>query len=154
MGSETPRVQLAIGSRFENVDLVQVVVEESLKRLDLDEEIAHWIGMAVREAVANAIKHGNRQDPAKKVEIEFGIEGEEVVIRVRDQGAGFDPSGLRDPRTTENLLRPNGRGIFFMKEFMDDIDYSFRPEGGTLVTLRKRIAAPPEGLVQAQEDER
>ncbi len=140
----TPQVHLAVGSRYENIDLVQVVVEESLKRLELDEDTAHWIGMAVREAVANAIKHGNRQDPTKQVEIDFGVEAGEVVIRVKDQGRGFDPARLKDPRLSENLLRPDGRGIFFMRNFVDQIDYRFGPEGGTLVTLRKRIQATPE----------
>ena len=74
--SGPPQVHLAIGSSFHNIELVQVVVEEALRRLDLDPDDAHWIGIAVREAVANAVKHGNRQDPDKKVELDFGVEGD------------------------------------------------------------------------------
>jgi len=141
MAAEVPQVHLAIGSQFENIELVQIVVEESLRKLDLDDATAHSIGLAVREAVANAIKHGNQQDPDKQVEIGFGVEQGEVVIEVTDQGAGFDLLEVKDPLNPDNLLRPNGRGIFFMNSFMDAIDYSFKPEGGTVVTLRKRLAS-------------
>ncbi len=143
MAAENPRVHLVIGSQYENIELVQIVVEESLRKLDLDEASAHSISLAVREAVANAIKHGNRQSPEKRVEIDFGVTGGQVVIEVSDQGAGFDPRQVADPRAPDNLLRPDGRGIFFMHSFMDDIDYSFKPEGGTVVTLRKRLASAP-----------
>jgi len=139
MPSRESRVHLVVGSRYENIDLVQVVVEESLKQLDLDEDTSHWVGMAVREAVANAIKHGNLEDPDKKVEIDFGLEGDEVIIEVQDEGKGFDLAELSDPRAEENLLRPHGRGVFYMKSFMDEVDYTFLPAGGTIVTLRKRL---------------
>lgn len=152
MAPTIPRVQLQIGSRYENIDLVQVVVKESLRQLSLDEDTSHWIGLAVREAVANAIKHGNRQDPGKKVDVEFGLEHGQVVIIVQDQGRGFDVASLPDPRSPENLLRPDGRGIFFMRKFMDEIDYSFLPGGGTVVTMRKRIGSRPTGRRQPQEE--
>jgi serine/threonine-protein kinase RsbW len=141
MAAEVPQVHLAIGSQFENIELVQIVVEESLRKLDLDEATAHSIGLAVREAVANAIKHGNQQDPDKRVDVDFEIKQGEVVIEVTDQGTGFDLLEVKDPLNPDNLLRPNGRGIFFMNSFMDTIDYSFKPEGGTVVTLRKRLAS-------------
>jgi len=130
---------LAIGSRFENIELVQVVLKDCLERLGMDEDASHWIDIAVREAVANAIKHGNDQDPAKQVHVDVTLAGGELVIQVQDEGRGFDPSHLDDPRAPENLLKPNGRGIFYMKSFMDDIQYSIRPGGGTVVTLRKRV---------------
>lgn len=136
------RVHLSIGSRFENIELVQVVLKDALTRLGMDEDARHWIDIAVREAVANAIKHGNEQDPAKTVHVDVAVEGEDLVIRVADEGVGFDPTGVHDPRAPENLLRPNGRGIFYMKNFMDNIHYGSAPGGGTLVTLRKRLAGP------------
>lgn len=142
MSQADPDIRLAIGSRFENIDLVQVVLEDSMKQLDLEEDMRHWIGIAVREAVANAIKHGNRQSPEKEVEIEVALAPAEVVIRVRDQGEGFDPTSIRDPLEPSNLLRPDGRGIFYMRSFMDEVDYSF--SGGTVVTLRKRLATTSE----------
>ena len=140
--SEDHRFHLAIGSRFENIELVQVVLNDSLERLGLDSDARHWVDIAVREAVANAIKHGNAQDPAKTVEVDAGMDGGELVIRVEDQGGGFDPGQLGDPLAPENLLRPNGRGIFYMRSFMDAVDYRPRPGGGTVVTLRKRLFGP------------
>jgi len=134
---------LDVGSRFENIELVQVVLRDSLERLGVDEDTRHWVDVAVREAVANAIKHGNAQDPGKQVHVDLFREGDDVVIRVEDEGIGFDPEQLGNPLAPENLLKPNGRGIFYMKSFMDDIHYGPRPGGGTIVTLRKKVAGPP-----------
>ena len=136
---------LDVGSRFENIELVQVVLRDSLERLGVDEDTRHWVDVAVREAVANAIKHGNAQDPGKQVHVDLFREGDDVVIRVEDEGVGFDPTELQNPLAPENLLKPNGRGIFYMKSFMDDIHYGPRPGGGTIVTLRKKVAGSPEG---------
>jgi serine/threonine-protein kinase RsbW len=148
------RVHLEIGSRVENVELVQIAVEASLREFQVDDEVAHWVGTAVREAVANAIKHGTGVDPDKKIEIDFGIEGEEIVVQVRDDGSGFDPENLPDPLTADNLLKPNGRGIFLMKKIMDKIEYNFVPGRGTELTLRKRLQVPSTEPDQIEEEER
>lgn len=141
MPSEDLKVRISIGSRFEHIDLIQIVLDDTLERAGLDEDARHWVGIAVREAVANAIKHGNQQAPDKKVEVELAFEGNEAVIRIGDRGAGFDPDQVEDPLAPANLERPNGRGIFFMRSFMDNIEYGARPDGGTQVTLRKRLSA-------------
>lgn len=132
-------VHLSIDSQFENIELVQVLLEDSLQRLSLDEDSRYWIGIAIREAVANAIKHGNREDPDKQVTVRVRVVEQVLTIEVQDEGEGFEPTEVADPLAPDNLLKPDGRGIFYMKRFMDDIDYSFGPEGGTLVTLRKRL---------------
>jgi serine/threonine-protein kinase RsbW len=139
---EDYRFHLAVGSRFENIELVQVVLKDCLQRVGMDEDAQHWVDVAVREALANAIKHGNLQHPEKQVQVELAVEGEDLVIRVEDEGEGFDPSQIGDPLAPENILRTNGRGIFYMRSFMDDITYSSGPGGGTMVTLRKRFAGP------------
>jgi serine/threonine-protein kinase RsbW len=93
----------------------------------------HWVGVAVRESVANAIKHGNRNDAAKKVFVEFAgtFEGvPELSIKVRDQGDGFDPEDVADPLAPENLLKGSGRGIFLIRSFMDEMVLQRAPEGG------------------------
>jgi serine/threonine-protein kinase RsbW len=136
------RFHLDLGSRFENIELVQVVLKDTLDQLGIEEDARHWIDVAVREAVANAIKHGNAQNPDKQVHIDLLLEGDQLVIRIEDEGEGFDPSSVQDPLAPENILRPNGRGIFYMKNFMDDIHYDLRPGGGTVVTMRKRITGP------------
>lgn len=148
---EVPKVRIAIGSRYDHIDLIALVVDDALTRLGLDEDARHWVGIALREAVANAIKHGNQQDPEKKVEVELAVDADQAVIRVCDYGAGFDLENVDDPLAPENLLKPSGRGIFYMKSFMDDIEYTPRPEGGTIVTLRKRLTGSPEGPEQAED---
>lgn len=136
------RFHLAVGSRFENIELVQVVLKDCLQRVGMDDDAQHWVDVAVREALANAIKHGNLQHPDKQVQVDLAVEGEDLVIRVEDEGEGFDPAQIDDPLAPENILRTNGRGIFYMRSFMDDITYSSGPGGGTMVTLRKRFAGP------------
>ena len=137
--SDEPRVHLAIGSKFENIELVQVVLDDALEGMGIDSETRHWVELAVREAVANAIKHGNREDPRKQVEVDWGVEAGELLVRVRDEGEGFDPGHLDSPLAPENLLKPSGRGIFYMRSFMDRIDYHAGAEGGTEVVLHKRL---------------
>jgi len=139
---EEHRFHLAIGSRFENIELVQVVLKDCLQREGMDKDALEWVDLAVREALANAIKHGNEQNPTKQVHVDLRVEAEELVIRIEDEGVGFDPTRLGDPLAPENLLRPNGRGIFYMKSFMDQIEYGAGLGGGTMVTLRKRIRGP------------
>ena len=139
------QLHLTIGSRFENIELVQMTIDETLRESGASEEQRHWIGLAVREAVANAIKHGNRQDPSRQVEVEFALTGGDMEIRVSDEGPGFDPDAVKDPLAPENKFRADGRGIFYMKKFMDEVRYAFRPSGGTIVVLRKRLAPDAPG---------
>lgn len=140
MTSPRPQVHVAIASRIENIELVQVAIEASLDLLALDETTSHRIGLAVRECVANAIKHGNRENPDKRVEIDCTLAENQVIVRIEDEGDGFDPTDLPDPLKAENLLKPSGRGIFFMNQFMDEIHYTFGADGGTIVTMKKTIA--------------
>jgi serine/threonine-protein kinase RsbW len=96
--------------------------------------------VAVRESVVNAIKHGNGLDSDKRVEIAFTIGAKALEVTIHDQGKGFDPASVPDPLAQENLLKADGRGIFFMKSFMDEVAYSFAPQGGTLVRMVKRLS--------------
>ena len=139
---------LAIGSRFENVEVVQIVLNDALERVGVEEDVRHWIDLAVREAVANAIKHGNQGDPDKKVDVAVCRCDDEVVIRVEDEGEGFDPQRVEDPLAPENLLRPNGRGIFYIEKFMDGVEWDARGGGGTALTLRKRVTLEAESELE------
>lgn len=154
MGQAETEVHLTIASRFENIELVKVVLDDSLKTLGADDDTRHWMELAVREGVANAIKHGNSQDPKKKVEVTVAIDGGELVVQVADEGAGFDPQVVKDPLAPENRFSRDGRGIFYMRKFMDSVDYAFRPEGGTVLTLRKRLQRGPESNPNQAEEER
>ena len=140
---ESERIEITISSRFENIELVQVIAEHLCENAGVDEDGSHWVGMAVREAVANAIKHGNKLDIRKKVNATFDLRGSELEITVSDEGAGFDPAKVSDPLNPQNLMKTSGRGIFYMKTFMDRIDYSFSPEGGTSLVMTKNLSAQP-----------
>lgn len=136
---DNERIEITISSRFENIELVQVVAEHLCENAGVDEDGSHWVGMAVREAVANAIKHGNKLDIRKKVTAVFDLQGPELEITISDEGAGFDPQLVSDPLNPQNLMKTSGRGIFYMKTFMDRVQYSFNPGGGTSLTMSKNL---------------
>jgi serine/threonine-protein kinase RsbW len=99
--------------------------------------------MAVRECVINAITHGNKNNPEKMVVIDFAVEADgpekNLVITVRDQGEGFEPSEITDPLAPENILNTSGRGIFLVRQFMDEVTFRRTPEGGTEVRMLKHL---------------
>jgi serine/threonine-protein kinase RsbW len=137
-------IRLQIQSNFSMLDVVQVVTDRLGKISGLDEDAVHWIGVAVRESVINAIKHGNREDARKLVTVEFIFAPEsaplELVVRVLDQGEGFYPEEIADPLAPENLLKASGRGIVFMRRFMDDVTLKRRSEGGMEVRMVKKLS--------------
>jgi serine/threonine-protein kinase RsbW len=136
-------IRLRFSSTFEMLDLVQVVSDHVGRLLHFEEDGLVWMEVAIRESVINAIKHGNRYDAAKHVRVEFSMTPpdapEQLVITVRDEGEGFDPDELPDPLAPENLLKASGRGIFFMRSFMDDVRIVRHPEGGMEVRLQKNL---------------
>jgi serine/threonine-protein kinase RsbW len=137
-------VRLQVRSTFDTLDFVQIVSDRMAHLGGLDEDAVHWIGVAVRESVINAIKHGNREDADKLVTVEFTFtpvsDPSELVVRVLDQGEGFDPEEIADPLAPENLLKASGRGIFFMKSFMDDVTLRRAAEGGMEVRMVKKLS--------------
>ena len=137
-------VRLEFGSAFDMLDFVQVVSDHIGKMAGLDEDQLHWVSVAVRESVVNAIKHGNKNDSSKRVIVEFSpvppTDAGELVIRIEDQGEGFVPEEVADPLAPENILKSSGRGIFFMRSFMDDVSIARRPGGGVAVRMSKKLA--------------
>jgi serine/threonine-protein kinase RsbW len=134
-------VKLDVASRFEMLDVVQTVLVQLCAIVGFDDEAQHYMSVAVRESVVNAIKHGNRQDESKRVHVQFTVHERALEVEVRDEGRGFDPAGVADPLAPENLLKAYGRGIFFMRQFMDEVTHSFPPKGGTVVRMLKRVPA-------------
>ena len=136
-------IRLEFSSAFEMLDFVQVVSDHMGRGVGLDDDAVHWVGVAIRESVINAIKHGNRNDATKRVFVEFETtsppEPPGLLIRVRDQGEGFDPESLANPLDPENLLKASGRGIFLIRNFMDDVQLQRAPEGGMEIRMTKRV---------------
>ena len=138
-------VRLEFTSTFEMLDFVQVVSDHIGQTVGLDDDTQHYVGVAIRECVINAIKHGNRNDASKHVVVEFstgvatgGDAAVELTILVRDQGEGFDPAAVADPLAPENLLKSSGRGILIVRSFMDDVQLRSAPEGGMEIRMVKR----------------
>ncbi|HWF86578.1 MAG TPA: ATP-binding protein [Vicinamibacterales bacterium] len=148
-------IRLEFTSAFEMLDFVQVVSDHVSRVAGLDEEAMHWVSVAIRESVINAIKHGNQNDTSKHVFVEFETTETtpvpELMIRVRDQGPGFEPETLADPLAPENLLKSSGRGIFLIRSFMDDVQLQRAPEGGMEIRMVKRAqpSRPADHPVQA-----
>jgi serine/threonine-protein kinase RsbW len=136
-------VRLDFHSTFDMLDFVQVVSDHVGRMAGLDDEALHWVGVAVRESVINAIKHGNANDARKRVHVEFTTLNDDtppgISIRVRDEGPGFDPSTLPDCLAPENILKSSGRGIFLIRSFMDEMVLQRAPQGGMEVVMVKRI---------------
>ncbi len=131
-------VELTIASQLDFIDLVTALTDNITGMVGFDEEAAYWINMAVRESVANAIEHGNKYDPQKSVDIRFTVGVDALRVTVRDFGEGFDPGSLPDPLDPNNLLNPAGRGILYMRTFMDNVEYTRHPESGMVVSMTKR----------------
>lgn len=135
-------VELTITSQLEFIDLVTTLTDNISSMIGFDEDACYWVNMAVRESVANAVEHGNKYDPQKSVDIRFTVGPDELKVTVRDYGEGFDPSELPDPLDPQNLLNPAGRGILYMRTFMDSVEWQRHPEGGMLVSMSKRRTPP------------
>jgi serine/threonine-protein kinase RsbW len=133
------KTQLSLPSRIDSIAEAAAAAAEVAQRVGLGEEGAFGLDRAVREAVTNAVLHGNRQDESKRVELVFTEVGGELVVTVRDEGDGFDLDGVADPTAAENLLKTSGRGILFMRTFMDTVEWQRHPEGGTVVRMTKKI---------------
>ena len=135
-------VRLEFNSAFDMLDFVQVVSDQVCHAVGLDEDQLHWVSVAVRETVVNAIKHGNKNDPSKRVTIEFSpvpaTAGDELVIRIEDQGEGFVPEEVADPLAPENILKSSGRGIFLIRNFMDETVLKKVP-GGMEIRMVKKL---------------
>jgi serine/threonine-protein kinase RsbW len=130
--------ELTLPSRIESVDEAAIIAERFARENGHGDDVVSSIDLAVRESVANAVKHGNKFDEAKSVELELESTETGLRIAVRDFGTGFDLEDIPDPTDPENLLKANGRGILFMRSFMDEVDWEQAEGGGIRVIMMKR----------------
>jgi serine/threonine-protein kinase RsbW len=136
------RVNLVLESTTGSTDLAALSVVQLAKDLHYTEEQCHDIELAVREVVANAVLHGNRQDPNKRIFLTAAADPSGLVIYVRDEGQGFDPSSVPDPLQAEGLAQESGRGLLLIKASIDEAVWRRTLEGGTEVILTKHPARP------------
>ena len=135
-------IKLEIPSDRPMVDLAEVVSVRLARIHGMVDRDTEDLGLAVREAVTNAIVHGNREAGTRRVSIEFALAPRGIprlVTTVRDQGHGFDLGEVPDPLAPENLLKPDGRGLLFIRAFTDDLSVTRMPTGGTEVRFTKPL---------------
>jgi serine/threonine-protein kinase RsbW len=129
---------LKLTSRIESVEEAAQKAAEFARDINFGDEEIFAIDMAIRESVANAVKHGNKLDETKKVVVTFFNATSGLEITVRDFGEGFAVEDIPDPTEPANLLKASGRGILFMRSFMDEVEWTNHAEGGTVVKMLKK----------------
>jgi serine/threonine-protein kinase RsbW len=139
MAPPTKRIEITLESVLESVDLAESIVMRVSGAAGFGEDDCHKIGMSIREGVINAYNYGNRQDRQKKILFTVEFDAEKMIVRILDQGKGFELSNVPDPLAEENLLRTSGRGIFLMKAFMDEFAVLQGPAGGAELVMAKRL---------------
>jgi serine/threonine-protein kinase RsbW len=144
------RVSYTLDSTLETVDSAEQAATRIAADNGFDEDEIMQISMAVREAAVNAVLHGNAYDPNKKVKLEFERTTRDLVITIRDQGAGLDPAKIPDPLAPENLLKTSGRGIFLIRSFMDEVQI-LPSTSGTEIKLVKHVHGSTEGAKEASQ---
>ena len=129
---------IELPSVIESVDEAASSADEFARSRGFGDEIIFAIDLAIRESVANAVKHGNQFDENKAVQVTFSDIDDGLEIKVRDFGTGFKVEDIPDPTNPENLLKTDGRGILFMRSFMDEVEWSNPDDGGLVVRMLKR----------------
>ena len=149
MAGQTNRIEVTLGSVLDSVDLAEELSTRIAGSAGFDEEIRDRIAMAVREGVINALTYGSQGSPHKKIFLTLELNADKLLIRVLDQGPGFDLADVPDPLAEENLLKSSGRGIFLMRAFMDEFDVRRGAAGGAEVIMAKRLPSAAGGPLLA-----
>lgn len=116
-------IKIQIPSLNENIRIVESFIDNAQEKYAFDDDIYGNIMIAVTESVNNAIKHGNKNDKDKNVTLSLSLDKNEINFVIEDEGIGFDYNNLPDPTAPENLERPEGRGIFLMKNLCDEVEF-------------------------------
>ena len=136
-------VTLTCNTDLRFIDLIQVVGSELLKHMSFTHEDGERLWLAIQEGIANAMRHGNKLDKKKPLKVTFIPSIATLEIRIEDQGKGFDLRTIPDPNLPENLLKPCGRGVHFMKQVMDTVVMEHGATGNTLVLTKHRRREEP-----------
>jgi serine/threonine-protein kinase RsbW len=132
------RVSYRMESTLESVNKAEEMADRIAAQAGMDEDTRSGVSMAVREAMINAVLHGNEYDKNKRVNLTLEHKGQELIVTITDEGPGFVPEEVPDPLAPENLLKGSGRGIFLMRAFMDEVRFR-KMNPGTEIILIKRL---------------
>jgi serine/threonine-protein kinase RsbW len=128
--------RLVLSTRRDEIDAAEGRILSALDRCGFDGQARFAVRTALEEALANAVQHGNHNDPAKRLTVEYAADRSSVAIVVQDEGRGFDPAAVPDPTRPENVSIPSGRGIMIMRAYMSEVQ--FDPPGNRVrMTFRK-----------------
>jgi serine/threonine-protein kinase RsbW len=128
--------KIRISSKAENIILVERMIEDVCDLFNISEDYYGNILVSLTEAVNNAIYHGNKANPSKSIDISFKSHPDRVSFSVKDEGPGFNFNNLPDPTNPENIEKPNGRGVFLMRNLADNVTFE---ENGSKVILDFRV---------------
>ena len=142
MGAEIPvRRSVAVESKPSAFETWWREILPALEAQGYGQDDIFAVHLALEEAFQNAVRHGNRMNPAKKVVIDYAVDREQVEIRMTDEGAGFDPRSVPDPRVGDNLYRPTGRGLLLIRSYMHIVEYN--EQGNSLRMVRRKSRPVP-----------
>lgn len=127
----------SLESTLESVDQAESLVLAMAKRIGFGEDDENSISMAIRESMVNAVAHGNKYNNRKRVQLTIEGHPDRLVVKIADEGDGFDEAAVADPLAAENLLKQSGRGLLLMRAFMDECQHSKREPHGTVVRMVK-----------------
>jgi serine/threonine-protein kinase RsbW len=130
-------VEIKLETAWQTIDLTQAITERVAEASGFEEDDIHKIAMSVREGIINALHYGNRMQREKTIFLDFVFEPERLVIRMTDEGNGFEASHVDDPLSEENLLKTSGRGLLIVQAFMDDMRVGQGPGGGAELIMAK-----------------
>jgi len=115
---------------------VEEQILKETERMGYSKECGFAIRLALEEAIVNAHRHGNQGDPSKTLTISYSVDSQRMVVRIRDEGPGFDPEHIPDPTQPDRIALPNGRGIMLMRAYLDEIHFNTRGNEVTLIKER------------------
>lgn len=137
--SDDALIDVTVPNDLHCVKAPEAEIMRTLKRCGYERDTIFAIKLAFEEAVTNAVKHGNANDPDKQVHLRYYIDADRAVLMIRDEGEGFRPDNVPDPTADENLERPSGRGIMLMSAYMTKLRFN---RAGNEVWMLKENSSP------------
>lgn len=131
-------------SHLRYTEFLHEVLRRLEKDLEIEESRSDWLALSLREAVNNAVIHGNKGDSEKWLEVQFIATESKLTINVWDEGEGFAAEKLEDPTIPENLHKPSGRGVFLIRKFVDEVRFSRDSEGRFGVIMSVGLGNEPK----------
>lgn len=151
MASRTPVSRsVVIEGTSSAIEQVCGGILSELEANNFSEEDIFAVHLAVEEAFLNAVKHGNRMDPEKEIKIEYSVGAEKIEVSMTDEGDGFDPDVVPDPRCGENVYKTKGRGLFLIRSYMDVVEFNERGNSVHMVRYKKSTRAKGQKDIRAK----